>query len=279
MRFTADCHVHSNTSPDATDEIAAYCQAAVEKGLSRICFTNHYEVFPGDPTPADFLFSYDAYRDEVERARDRFGDRLEILMGVEFGAPHRHPREFDRIREKDFDMIIASVHFLPMDFGIHWFWSPRATVRKEVEDYFFQCYYREMADIAAYGGFHVLAHFDWPKRIGFPFRVEEDACRGIFSALLKNGAMLEVNTSAYGLDFESAYPSPDLLDLYWQAGGRRLTVGSDAHRAERVAADFDRAARDLDAKWEIGFFRGGKFIANGGEAAGVGGGRIAHCNP
>ncbi len=62
MQFTTDCHMHTNTSADAKDDIDAHCRVAIDRGLERICFTNHYEIFPGDPTPEDFLFDFNTYR-------------------------------------------------------------------------------------------------------------------------------------------------------------------------------------------------------------------------
>ncbi len=200
---------------------------------------------------------------DVERAREKYGDRLEILKGVEFGAPHLHPKEYEMILGKDFDMIIASVHFLPLDFGIHWFWAQREAVKAEAEAYFMQKYYEEMRRLVAVGGFDVLAHFDWPKRTGFTFREDQEACREIFAVLEENDAVLEINTSAYRYGFDAFFPAPSILSIYREAGGNRLTIGSDAHCADDVGAYFQRAATDLGGPWEIGYFKNRAFVSLG----------------
>ena len=45
-------------------------------------------------------------------------------------------------------------------------------------------------------------------------------------------------------------PNESLLRLYYDCGGRILTLGSDAHRCDRLANGFDRAAHMLR---DIGF--------------------------
>ncbi len=262
MSLCTDCHIHSNTSPDAADDIATICRAAIERGLTRICLTNHYEIFPGDPTPDDYLFDFDRYSDEVERAREAFGDRLEILKGVEFGQPHRHQREFEQIAARDFDMITASIHFLPMDFGIHWLWVQKESFINEVQSYFQQRYYEEMAAMAAFGGYNVVAHFDWPKRFFRNFQEDGSVYREIFSSLKRTGAVLEINTSAYSRGCEWFYPSPAILQVYREAGNRHLVVGSDAHVVEKLGDQFDKVEKFLETEsLEIGYFKKRKFIS------------------
>ncbi len=259
----SDCHVHSNTSIDAVDDIATICQAAIDRGLVRICFTNHYEIFAGNPTPEDFLFNYDLYSDEVERAREKFGDRLEILKGVEFGQPHRHPREFEKILAKDFDMIMASVHSLPLEFGIHWLWVGSEAFQTEIQKYFQQRYYEDMLLMASFGGFDVVAHFDWPKRVYPDFHEDLPICREIFSALKRNGAVLEINASAYDRGCEWFYPSPVILEEYFASGLNRIVVGSDAHIACNLGSYFDRVENFLQGKPCItGYFKQREFFPN-----------------
>lgn len=258
MYITADCHVHSNTSPDASDTIDAMCQTAIDKGLKHICFTNHHEIFPGTPTPSDFLLDFDAYDQEIEAARDKYSDKIDILKGVEFGSPHRHPREYEELLTKDLDMIIASLHFLPLDYGIHYLWCNQ----EEFADYFLQCYYEEMEKLTEVRGFQVLAHMDWPK-IGLPnFYKVKKINPAIFKNLIKNGAVPEINTSALNKGCKDFHPAPPLLNQYQEAGGKNLTVGSDAHCCRDIATHFEKAADFADYyNFKIGYFKKKKFIA------------------
>ena len=63
---------------------------------------------------------------------------------------------------------------------------------------------------------------------GVTFRIPE---KGPGIAVVENGKGIEVNTS--GLRHPAlnvTIPTPDILRLYRELGGERITVGSDAHR-------------------------------------------------
>ncbi|MEG1495925.1 MAG: histidinol-phosphatase HisJ family protein [Clostridiales bacterium] len=261
MKLIADCHIHSNTSPDAKDSIDSLCQSAIEKGLKVICITNHHDIFPGEPVPSDFLLDFKAYTEEIEKARDKYSHKLEILKGVEFGSPHRHPKEFEEILNQDFDMIIASLHFLPMDYGIHWLWHSQETMVKEAGKYFVQRYYEEMEALTTASGFQVLAHMDYPKSKMPIFNEIHHVNEEIFKNLLKNKAVVEINTKAFTKGCDSFHPHPDLLAEYAEVGGKYLTIGSDAHTKEDVGAHFQKVESYLENEnFEIGYFKQKKFI-------------------
>lgn len=259
----ADCHVHSNMSIDAVDDIDTVCRAAIERGLPRLCFTNHYELFAGNAVPETFLFDYDHYSEKIERARDKFGAHLEILKGVEFGQPHRHPKEFDQLQKRGFDMITASVHVLPMEFAIHWLWLDGSEIKGEILPYLQELYYKEMIAMTAFGGFDVVAHFDWPKRIYPGFTMDAGVCGEVFANLKKNDAVLEINTAAIDAGCDWFYPNPAILQAYYESGLFRVVIGSDAHIGTDVGNHFDRVAAYLQGLPLVsGFFKDRRFRSN-----------------
>jgi histidinol-phosphatase (PHP family) len=78
-----------------------------------------------------------------------------------------------------------------------------------------------------------------------------DALDALFTHLAQNGKGLEINTSTYA---ERGYCMPDLdmLTRYRELGGEIVTIGSDAHRAQRIGAHYD-AARDLIRAAGLGY--------------------------
>ena len=76
----------------------------------------------------------------------------------------------------------------------------------------------------------------------------------ILSAVVTGGGILEINTSPLRKDCEETAPGRKILDLYRKAGGTRLTIGSDAHAAKDILADFDRGLERADG-FEIGYFK------------------------
>ena len=58
--------------------------------------------------------------------------------------------------------------------------------------------------------------------------------------MIEHGKGLEVNTAGlkYGLPF--AHPHSDIIKRYIELGGEIVTIGSDAHKPEHVAYDFEK---------------------------------------
>ena len=63
----------------------------------------------------------------------------------------------------------------------------------------------------------------------------------ILRRLAERGKALEINTSGIRQSPKEALPSVKILEMFKEAGGRYLTVGSDAHLSKDVGADFDTA--------------------------------------
>ena len=262
MEILADCHIHSNTSPDAVDAIAPMCRRAIARGLTHISFCNHYEIFPGRGTVQEYLLDFDAYSDEIERARDEFGDRLTILKGVEFGQPHHHPREYEQLLRRDFDNVTISLHALPVEISIFWLWIDLAETRRQCRSHVLETYFEEMLLLSEVSGYDVLAHFDWLKNCypddgSFAPQIDE-----IMQKLVKNHITLEINSRGLRDGLGEPFPSDYILESYRRAGGQRVTVGSDAHRAADVGADFDTVGQIVERfGFDYGCFQNRRFVS------------------
>ena len=108
--------------------------------------------------------------------------------------------------------------------------------------------------------YDALAHIDYPSRVYTRNRPGMDEKRGeiyygehmdmydaIFSVLVKNKKPLEINTRRLSIDYalENAY---EVFTNYKRCGGRRVTIGSDAHNHVDIGRNFDTAldmARDV----------------------------------
>ena len=56
----------------------------------------------------------------------------------------------------------------------------------------------------------------------------------ILRALVESGTALEVNTSGLRYSIGVTFPHPAIVARFRELGGRALTIGSDAHRAEHA---------------------------------------------
>ena len=78
----ADYHVHTFYSDDCETPMEAMAERAVALGVEEICFTEHvdYEV------PDVAVFDYKAYFKGLDSTKRKYGDRLTIRAGIEFGV-------------------------------------------------------------------------------------------------------------------------------------------------------------------------------------------------
>lgn len=259
MLLKTDTHTHSlDFSGDAISYMNEMCEKAIEKGLERICFTEHVDF---DPHYDDSIpFDAEKYKRTIEEMRDCYGDRIEILKGIEVGEPHVYPKEYEAILKADqYDMVIVGVHYVILPMGLHWTGHNGADIFTYAVPRIYRRYYEDLLAVTKLGGFDVLAHFDYPKRY-LKVESEEDALvTEILKELLKNDGILEINTSPLRKGCTETAPGKKILDLYAQAGGTRLTMGSDAHFGDDISADFDHALK-FSQGFELGYFRQRKFI-------------------
>lgn len=258
MILKTDCHSHSlDFSGDAVSYMDEMCRGAIEKGLMRICFTEHVDF---DPHYDDSIpFDPEKYKRMIETMRDRYGASLEILKGIEVGEPHVYPKEYEKVLVADeYDMVIASVHYVILPLGLHWTGNHGADIFTYAVPRIYRRYYEDLLAVAKLGGFDVLGHFDYPKRYLKTEAEEPELFDAILKALLANGGILEINTSPLRKGCDETAPGKEILDRYAKAGGHRLTIGSDAHFAGDIAADFEHGLT-MAKGFEIGYFKQRKF--------------------
>ena len=245
-----DSHLHTENSfdcrPGCSDGLILKARAL---GLGGFTVTDHWEIGTGR-YPA-FLRDIAASR-RYTLAMKRQAPNLDIGWGVELGQPHHDPAEAGAaLSTFSFDFVLASCHMVRgrEDFcGI----SPEDRPEELLRQYF-----EEMAELSREADFDSLAHLTYPLRYlpgagGGPvdlsaYREQIDA---VFTALIKRGASLEVNTSGLRQSLGETLPGPALLARYYELGGRRITLGSDAHETAHMAAGFGQA---LEMLWELGF--------------------------
>lgn len=231
----SDYHVHSSISPDGKASMQEMCEAAVEKGLEKVVFTEHYECYRLGVRSKYFNREYlEHYFKELEKNRERFTGKLEIGAGIELGQPHLDMQEALMVTSYPFDYILGSVHKLGnADLGwIRFTENNRLTLT--------ETYFREVEVLSAEGIYDCIGHLDYVKkhcaRCGVPY--EKGRYLGIIERILKNviarGKGIEINTSCLGSGLEETMPDAEVLQMYKDLGGTIVTFGSDAHVPERV---------------------------------------------
>ena len=249
-----DYHIHSNYSADAQASMENMCRSAVAAGVQEIGFTEHYDLHP-DENPRDWL-CLEAWLAELDRCRTKFSGQLQIRAGVEIGEPHLFQAEVESLLARaPFDYAIGSLHWVgrTATFNVAFFQRPAEEA--------FRLYYEELERMTRLGGFDVLGHLDFPVRTAFDVyhgydpRSWETLIRPVLQNCIDHGIALDVNTSAMRKHARVLLPGLEILRWYVEMGGERVTLGSDAHRPEHVAAYLDVALEAIRAAGLCGLTR------------------------
>lgn len=231
--FFADQHMHSSVSFDSHTPRVDMAAAAVDAGLSALCFTDHYDVVDEQ---GNFSLTYDwaPALEQQAAARDAWGDRIFLGFGVEVGnAPEDFAAAERVIAQPGLDLVIGSIHngssvLGYMDYYYANFDSP-ALCHQYLEDYFLS-----MRQLAQWGQFDTLGHLPYPLRYmrdrdgqDVSLLPYEDIIREILTAVLAAGKAIELNTCKYHTGSAADYAF--VLRTYRELGGELVTVGADAH--------------------------------------------------
>ncbi len=251
-----DQHLHSRHSVDSQADPTANVEAALARGLAGLTFTEHFDTHPDDWETC--LYDHESYSATIERLREHFGDAIFIGKGIEVCyQPDRMDFILDFLEGRQFDMVMLSVHYFgarPIHVRENWVGLGAADgTRRYLETVLEAVRFCEEL-LRTHGRvFDVLAHLDLVKRytVRFLGRSEVSQFGGLLDEIL--GACIaadlvpEINTSTWRQGLAEPMPGADAAARYVRLGGAGMSLGSDAHRAEDIGADFDRAVAMLRA--------------------------------
>jgi histidinol-phosphatase (PHP family) len=236
-----DYHIHTTHSFDGHSTMPECAQAALGKGVTEICFTDHHELdYPCDvDMKPDIDFA--RYFRELAAVREQTPG-LTIKAGVETGLiPASLEKIAAALRDLPFDFIIASQHVAQGKDP--WFgdYFDDRTLREGQRIYLEEILY----DIQRFERFNVVAHIGYVDKylykydnLGedprpFTWRDFPDLIDAILRNVIGRGKGIEVNTSNYPVHGWPT-PHPSIIRRYAELGGEIVTTGSDAHRAADI---------------------------------------------
>ncbi len=234
-----DAHLHTDLSPDSDVPIDVYAEQAAERGIAELGITDHVDF---DPTAPAYSFTTYVERERsVRDAAERWADRgVAIRFGVEITWDHRWAADIRaHLTRHAYDFVIGSVHVYagsPYAAANVRGWVAGRPLAEVMRPYF-----DEVEGAARSGLFDALGHLDFVKRYLMPYVTPTDLARApelyepVLRALVDTGTALEVNTSGLRQAADETYPSAAIVARYRELGGRAVTVGSDAHRAQAFA--------------------------------------------
>jgi len=243
-----DYHMHSDFSEDCYTPMEKTIEAAIQKGLTEICFTEHMDYDYPDP---DFTFELDvdAYSKRIKELQIKYADDITIKKGIEIGIqPHVLDENKQLIQQEDFDFVICSLHVADKkDLHNGDFFVGRTP--KEAYQYFYE---ELLYCVKHFDEYNILGHLDLIKRYKALDSDENfhEIIREIFHEIIPKGKGIEVNASGFAYNLGTAMPSADILKLYKECGGEIITIGSDAHEPDHVAHRFPEIIQQIQ---QLGF--------------------------
>jgi histidinol-phosphatase (PHP family) len=247
-----DQHMHTVFSPDAspTATIEAMIEHAASMGFQAIALTDHVDL--DSPQPL-FHRLPDAYALNRLIEQARLTTSLDVRYGVELGyQPHVVEGMKAWLQQQPFDVVLLSVHYVNrLDPYAGTYFHGRTAFEAYDE------YFKTLIEaVDRFPNFDILTHLDYIARYapyehtGFVFEDHKARLKELFDRLIQHDKILELNTSPWRRGMLHAHPHIDILRWYFDCGGRRISLGSDAHKPEDIGHEFERAIKLLKS---IGF--------------------------
>lgn len=263
----ADFHTHSYFSTDSKAIPESMIDGAIKKGLTHLCLTDHMDLdYPGT-TPAKPLFEFDAekYFEVLTPLKERTAsDSFTLSIGVEFGLrpnrPDLNERMHQLLSDHPFDFVLGSVHLLGNEDPYYEeYWLKHTSSTGEIMHRYFN---DMLSALKEYDNFDSLGHLDYliryvPATLGvkdYVYTEFREVIDEILKLLIKKDKALEINTAGLVKGLSCFHPKAEIVSRYLELGGKLITIGSDGHAPEMLAAEFDKTEELLSALGVRGYY-------------------------
>ena len=239
-----DMHTHTNNSFDGNYPIEEMCEAAIEKGIQVIAFTDHVEM--------DYFtekgFDKDAensYKDML-RAKEMYKDKIDLCVGIELGEPTYDIEASEAlINSRDYDFVIGSIHNLRKTDDFCELKYEGMDIEALLDKYFY-----ELKLLADWAKFDTFAHLTYPLRyivgenkIPVNMKKYQKDIDEILSILASKDKALEINTSGLRQPIGITMPDESIVRRFKELGGKMITVGSDSHFTYHLGAGIEEGMK------------------------------------
>jgi len=232
-----ETHMHTPLCKHAFGRPEEYAARAEKRQLKGITVTCH------NPTEESWgpqyrmrLDQFEEYLAMVEQARQTWAGRVDVRLGLESDyAPGMEPWLEKLHGMAEFNYILGSVHPDLPEYKARYFSGDIVAFQKT--------YFEHLAMAAESGLFDALSHPDLIKN-SYPNDWQPDRLidhiRACLDRIAAAGTAMELNTSGLHKAIREMNPGlPILREM--QQRHIPVVIGADAHKPERVAADFEDA--------------------------------------
>lgn len=255
MRKLWDNHMHTSFSGDCSVPPEEMLASAMKNPiLQGITFTDHLDIDYKEE-PGLFDLDISAYQKNIASLQNKYhSTTFELLFGIELGLqPHLAQTHAEILATTPFDYVIGSSHVVD---GVDPYYPTYFENQTPQEGY--KKYYESILNnLQAFDQIDAYGHLDYIFRYGPDFQPNIDThssyaeiIDAILEILIKKEIALEINTGAFRCGLLQPNPSTSIISRYYELGGKKITLGADAHKPEHIALAFSKVHQILI---EIGF--------------------------
>ena len=233
-----DLHNHTYLCNHATGSMEEYVLKAIELEIDQFGFSDHAPM-KYDPKYRMTLEQKEIYEKEVLRLREKYSDKIKILLAYEVDFLNGYMEE--SILKSDVDYLMGSVHFID-NWG---FDNPEFIGEYKNKDInkIWQDYFDAITQMAKSGLFDIVSHLDLIKVFKFlPDKDIKTIAKDTIRQIKRSDMCVEINPAGLRKPISEPYPSKELLELCIE-NGIPITFGSDAHSVDQIGFGYDESVR------------------------------------
>lgn len=246
-----DCHVHSEFSKDGQSTMEELCERAVALRMAGICFTDHI-----DSSKSELMneaSNIERYFNNIEFLQKKYKGLLQVISAYEFSEPHKNLKLLSQIESYPFAYRMVSIHRgnisvpLNSDNGYH---------------EFTKSYLQEAVRAVECASFDTLGHIDLIRRLSSDFPFYQSDLEKLYTTMIAKDMALEINTHSFSKNHQFSYDDFSYVRIWKECNGKRLVLGSDAHKVNRLMENFERIISLLPDGLKVGHWIKRKFYVD-----------------
>jgi histidinol-phosphatase (PHP family) len=234
-----DYHTHLLGHQDregSEDDIREFLREAEKNGVKEIAFTDHNRYHE------EFDFN------KIKKVAREF-EKVKVLTGIEMDYTAGKEKEIaEFLNNFELDLAIGSIHFLD-----GWMYD-HPDYKDQYDDWdsdeLYEYYFEQVNQLVESNLFEIVGHLDLIKI--FNYRPNKDILEIVTPTLkliAENEMVMEINTNGMNKPVKEFYPERKVVEKAYELGVK-VTMSSDAHRAERIGENLKRVRKEL---LEIGY--------------------------
>ncbi|MBQ9118210.1 MAG: histidinol-phosphatase HisJ family protein [Clostridia bacterium] len=264
--FLTDVHTHSTYSPDGVSPLEEMVKTAQAKGIAFYGVSEHvnYDMLVAEQDGRIYATErhtdVDGYFHAARHLQEDYAGVMNVLVGAELGYTDdvRAQNMYKELIQKHSpDFIVNSIHTLGgIDYwsGDPYYTEGRESVRDKREVY--EEYLRlVLRSVKADYDYDIIGHIGYPTRYApyadrsMPYAEYAKEIDEVLVEIIARGKILEVNSSN-DKGVSMTLPDREIMQRYFDLGGRKVSYSSDAHDTARI---MDKREKVVAMLKEIGF--------------------------